>query len=309
MNKQLNKKLYNIFIWLIIYIYIFPSCSIFFGYVYAAPNVAPGTRIDIEDSVQQSGGNLEGNIRHYNWVDPCKTLYDIWLAEGGTDENGLCYISAYGYDWIFVAVEPTFGKVGDYIQVHVNHDGVETDYPMIIFDQKNPNDGYKHVTDSKGQYMGHDMGGNVADILEFVYDTTDNSHEFRQSMKNVKYIINGGSYYDGPPEGLDFTGSSSSGGGGGGYASFWGTVSKLYSGALDAIYTGFENLFKKRDDMTVAYDLNDKDDKVGNGKKKSSRPHGDILEVCKQLAEEWAARGLEYSLSNLSWRKYRSCIC
>ncbi|MBQ6391877.1 MAG: hypothetical protein IJH60_00030, partial [Eubacterium sp.] len=102
-------------------------------------SVISGTRIDIPQSFTQvmtyEPFNYENLTGEHYWNYACRNMWKIWTEQGQKADEGLCYIETSGTKFYLVAVyEPTFGKVGDYIDFYFP----DRDYVMhcIIADTK-----------------------------------------------------------------------------------------------------------------------------------------------------------------------------
>ena len=229
MKKTLWSKIICITMIFTLSVFLLPNNKFIIKDVYA-DEVQPGDRIDAPDPTvhKQFNGITEGQLAVENyWLYDCAKLYNIWKDNGWkTTEDDLCYITVGGTDYIYVAVAPIFGKPGDYLKVHVNHEGEEKDYYMIVFDIKGPygaGEDYMNywIKDGKKVSYGGDIGAtlyghsctytwDVLNILEFPYNgSMDKTYNFTKNLVNVEYIINGGSYFENPDGPIGFDGSSS----------------------------------------------------------------------------------------------------
>lgn len=168
-----------------------------YNIISSAGGTITGTEIAVPSTLQQSGLCKDDftNINYVpgSWVDPCKTVFDLWKSLGSQSDRGIATINGY----YLVAVRPQFGNVGDIIGIHLE-DGTEIN--CLIMDTKGEdadewghmqNGGYSLVEweadgGHKGQVSGPAKGVNI--------DLTD------WEGKKVTSIVNGGPYVDGITE-------------------------------------------------------------------------------------------------------------
>lgn len=269
MVKSIQLKLKQIILLVVvlssIFVFLLLSFNGWFGQVYAVEKVKPGTKILIPSAERypQYGGNVEWSLtaNHYGSGTLQRKLQDIWEKEGlkYDEKTQLCYISAGGTNWILVATSETFGEVGDYLKVHINHNGEELDYPMIICDHKNSTDNFE-LTSSyfiDGIHYGHKQmlnGVGLLDILEFPFYDKMPTRDDLDQFKDCEYIINGGSYFenpDGSPE-FDITsvvGSSSNG-------NKMNIIDKIFDcfrNTISWLSVNVDNIVEGREDTTSMY--------------------------------------------------------
>lgn len=92
-----------------------------------------------------------------------KSVHEKWLADGARYKNGIAVMNVNGQDCYLIATAPTFGDVGD--AVNVNFDDGKT-IPCVIADAKSTNDG------NYTQY-GHGQSNGSVNVLEFEVDRND----------------------------------------------------------------------------------------------------------------------------------------
>lgn len=262
MRKFLKKLIYVIIIFVLSIFYLreisFVQNNILVSNVLGETyNVEPGERIDLPNpSVhKQFNGILEGPYNYFNWLYDQGKLNQIWNEKGSkTTKDSLCYITVGGVDYILVAVSPIFGTVGDYIKVHVNHDGEEKDYYMMICDIKSPSDStiYRVNNIPYGHTCG--PGRTMLNVLEFPYNgNSDNTFNFTKDLVYVDYIINGGNYFENPdgPIGFDTDGDETNESN-----TFAGACGNFFRQLWDGMATFMDNSVRGKNKSTSLYALN-----------------------------------------------------
>lgn len=177
-------------------------------------SVISGTRIDIPQSFTQvmtyEPFNYENLTGEHYWNYDCRKMWRTWTDQGQKAEDGLCYIEAGGTKFYLVAVyEPTFGKVGDYIDFYFP----ENDYVMhcIIADTKGADEALFKASD--GKIYGHRTGPSSCSVIEFMlkYQSRGHAGSFTKGYGgpghpgwhpemggNALYAVNGGSFFISP---------------------------------------------------------------------------------------------------------------
>ena len=92
-----------------------------------------------------------------------KSVHEKWVADGCRYKNGIAVMNVNGQDCYLIATAPTFGDVGD--AVNVNFDDGKT-IPCVIADAKSTHDG------NYTQY-GHGQSNGSVNVLEFEVDRND----------------------------------------------------------------------------------------------------------------------------------------
>ena len=89
-----------------------------------------------------------------------KSVHEKWVADGCRYKNGIAVMNVNGQDCYLIATAPTFGSVGD--AVNVNFDNGQT-IPCVIADAKSTND-------SNYTKYGHGRSNGSVNVLEFEVD-------------------------------------------------------------------------------------------------------------------------------------------
>ena len=92
-----------------------------------------------------------------------KSVHEKWVADGCRYKNGIAVMNVNGQDCYLIATAPTFGDVGD--AVNVNFEDGKT-IPCVIADAKSTND-------SNYTQYGHGQGNGSVNVLEFEVDRND----------------------------------------------------------------------------------------------------------------------------------------
>lgn len=229
MSKKI-KFIFSIYIF-VMFIFILPSCFKFFGQVFA---VTPGeiinipTKDDNGNNIEQSVDVMFKDIEHEwntHWGGNQGKIDKIWQEQGKTydEKNHWAYITnGKGEKRYFIALAETFGQAGDYVDVYVNKDGVETAFPCILGDIKGHKAGDVSF-DVGGVMYGH-KGGNKLKVVEIMINNYDNTaydngatpldqtlqgniNDLLNSLFPVTRVQNGGSYFDYPDGSPYLTGS------------------------------------------------------------------------------------------------------
>lgn len=140
--------------------------------------------IVIPASVNQYG--LLGNCTYYNrinWKDPCKRVFDKWVAKGKKKNHGIATIDGY----YLVAMTTKFGQVGDLVSV-ILKDG--TVINCVLGDSKGSSigGGWGHPVNSQGQI----------DIIEWEAIDSGLNNKLKEwgiHKKKVNKVLNYGSVY------------------------------------------------------------------------------------------------------------------
>ena len=299
MDKHLKKKIKFIFIVFLILVYVLPSYFSFFSIVYGKEPKDVGYNewndvpSDCGDVFSYMGWQLITDKTSDDWklIEKAGRNYD---DEGYGIVDG-CYVIACTWQ-----KQDGIGLIGDYIDFQLD-DG--TIISCIMGDVKGRGNPKEPVT-----VWGHNDGRCV---VEFIVDCNTwyepgwpsykkGKHtnpgqgngkldKILHGRKVVKYIRKG-NYIDGDKLGNN-NGNSSGSGGGVDFTDFWGIVKGIFGGIWDAICVEFENLNLERNDTTVMYDLNDKDD---NGGTSGSGMGGNVIEVCEKMAQYLVSKDAHY---------------
>lgn len=231
--NRIKQKLLYLVALLNIFILLLPSWTSIFGEVYALAtgpgSITPGTGWRVSDSTTpftQYGATFECEDVNWGSGTQQRTVYEEWVKQGKQAENNWAYMEAGGDNRYLVALSQEFGWPGDYVDIVINKDGVETTYPCIIGDAKGNNEEEpmgKPIPDDKGNIInrgayldsskfqwGHlhateDDCCNILEIMSKDNNVTSEFSAFLASVKEVSGIQNGGSWIEHPegPIGLD----------------------------------------------------------------------------------------------------------
>lgn len=271
---------------------------------------------------EQCTNDYEGYHQGWGAGTSQRKLYDMWSEKGEThSDRHWAYIEVAGTPRYIVALAPIYGVVGDYVDIHITHNGESKVYPCIIGDGK---DIWVDPTfEYEGKIYGHKEDDGRCKIIEVCTELLGNSTStslispLLNELKDITLIANGGSIFDHPegPVGLEGPYNYDDGTSSGEASSDADTEANTFTGALTMIcreiWTSmsvfFENSFYKRDDVTVLYDF-----KNLRGDSSSSSSSADALgitdETLKAIYEEYEKnKGAPYRMdhSNL---KYDECM-
>ena len=283
MEKNLKKMFLNkIFILICVFIILFSFFSGILGQVFSFKEITTydrnngkhairvpeaGDAVKVPAEMEQSAATYEGYDRS-DWGYTNKTIYDMWIEQGKpASDSHWAYLNVGGQPRYFVAVVPTFGQTGDYIDIELTYNGKSVTYPCIIADSKDiwVDSAYEY----NGVVYGHESGGKC-NIIEVCSELSGSSSNFSaigpllNKLTGVTQIANGGSILENPdgPVGLDgnynYEDGSSSGGNAGSdddASTFNGAMAMIARNLMDAISTAFENNANNRNDSTVSYDI------------------------------------------------------
>lgn len=295
MDKPIGKKrLYNIFLIMCIVIVLFSS--IYFmegqalafiesvteydrnGGVHQVTTPEAGDAVRIPEEVDQALGTYEGfDVR---WSYTQKTIYDKWVEQGKkASDSHWAYLEIGGERRYLVALVPTYGRVGDYVDIYLTMDGESKVYPCIMADAKDiwVDEAYTY----NGVAYGHSVGGrcNVIEVCSELPSSSeyyDNLTPLLNKLSGVTQIVNGGSMIENPdgPIGLEGPYNYDDGTSGGGSSSKTGKESETFMGVMsmtlrnlcDSFYVTFENHYKNNNDVTVLYDIKNLDEENSSKK-------------------------------------------
>ena len=284
MEKNLKNLFLNkIFIVICVLIILFSFFSGFLGQVFSFKEISTGDRhggthtikvpeagdaVRVPAEVEQSYGTYEGYDRS-DWSYTNKTIYEKWVEQGKpASDSHWAYLNINGKPRDLVAVVPTFGQTGDYIDIDLTCDGKSVTYPCIIADSKDiwVDSAYSY----NGVVYGHTSNGKC-NIIEVCSELSADSSNWSSlapllnKLTGVTQIANGGSMLDHPdgPVGLngnynyeDGTSSKDASADGDDEAeSFNGAIAMIVRDAWDSISATFENNIRDRNDTSVLYDI------------------------------------------------------
>lgn len=147
------------------------SSSLSLSGISSSSSATPVSSVEIPDDINQSGYTVtcygEGGwyLGGGSKATPVasgtnqKSVHEAWLEDGARYKNGIAVLNVDGEDHYLIATAPTFGTVGDNVNVNL-HNG-ET-IPCIIADSKS-------TADSNYTKYGH-RSGNSVNVLEFEVD-------------------------------------------------------------------------------------------------------------------------------------------
>lgn len=284
MEKNLKNLFLNkIFIVICVLIILFSFFSGLLGQVFSFKEISTGDRhegthtikvpeagdaVRVPAEVEQSYGTYEGYDRS-DWSYTNKTIYEKWVEQGKpASDSHWAYLNINGKPRYLVAVVPTFGQTGDYIDIDLTCDGKSVTYPCIIADSKDiwVDSAYSY----NGVVYGHTSNGKC-NIIEVCSELSADSSNWSSlapllnKLTGVTQIANGGSMLDHPdgPVGLngnynyeDGTSSKDASADGDDEAeSFNGAIAMIVRDAWDSISATFENNIRDRNDTSVLYDI------------------------------------------------------
>lgn len=216
-----------------------------------------GDVVTVPDEVEQTGGDLAspsglGMSTTHSDARRAKVA-QIWEEQGrtaDTNKYNWCYIEVAGVNRYFVALAPLYGQAGDYVDVYITNDGVETLYPCIIVDSKDVWGAFKNEYPYvyNGVKYGHLNNDNQrCKIMEAVLEPYSEPPGFADSLAGVTRIQNGGNILDHPdgPVGLDGSYGSNSALKGE-FASILGSMGTFFRDIWVSLCTLFDNLTNRK---------------------------------------------------------------
>lgn len=287
-------------------------------HTYSAPD--PGDAIKIPQNAdgtmafEQSTNDYEGYHQGWTGGTSQRKLYDMWVEKGEQhSDRHWAYIEVAGTPRYIVAVAPIYGAVGDYIDIHITHNGENKIYPCIIGDGKDiwvdPAFTYE------GKAYGHKETDGKCKIIEVCTELPGASSStplispLLNELKDVTMIVNGGSIFDYPdgPVGLegpynfdDGTTTTEESDADTEANTFTGALTMLCREIWVSISIFFENNFYKRNDVTVLYDFKN----LKGSSSSSASSLGITDEAIKAIYEEFEKNeGTKYVMdhSNLNY--------
>lgn len=267
-----------------------------------------GDAVKVPSEVQQSAGTYEPYDR--NWSYSNKTLNDMWVEQGKpASDSHWAYIEVGGEKRYVVAVVPTFGVVGDYIDIYIENNGDSKIYPCIIGDSKDI------WVDSAYFYnqvaYGHKSGDkcNIIEVCSELSSDTSNRSKIAlllNKLTGVTQIVNGGSIFEHPdgPEGLDGPYNYEDGSLFGGLSSgqedesesYYGNLFMMMRETLASAFVAFDNSYNDKNNVTSLFDFKHND--------KKSNSTGITDEKIQAMYDEYLKnKGKPYKMdhSNLSY--------
>ena len=311
---------------LIIYLIMFAFLifNAFFGKVLA---VKPGQMILIPSDLPQYSAQYEEEDINWNEDSKQYKVNQTWKEQGKPVEQSeaplnCAYLTLAGEKRYFVALTPTFGEAGDYIDVYIQDGNEEKVFKCVMGDAKGRKDdnGNDVGYDYNGIFTGHkyqEDGVDKCDILEFILkDYNDRpSGEFLGKFTQITKIYNGGSYFDHPngPEpwtenvvlggGTSSSSSSTSGGTSATQSeeSFQSVMLSWYRSMWSFLSTGIDNIFSGRQDSNNFYFTQIVEASEVTGGQSGINPNaalvGDanICKTCQQLTTYLMSKNAHYN--------------
>lgn len=231
-----------------------------------------GDAIEVPQDMPQSAATYESEDVSWGSGTTQAALNSMWNSqEKPHSDEHWAYITVGGQERYMVALVPTYGLPGDYVDIYVTNNGTETVYPCIIGDSKDiwVDVGYSWTD---GVVYGHESGGQC-NIVEVMSELSNNSSDWPiiggtgllDRLKGVTKIVNGGniSQYPDGPVGLDGNYNTKSNGSVDSESgTIAGAIGSLFRSFWVFLSTVFDNLTQGRDDATVLYSF--KDDEEGS---------------------------------------------
>lgn len=220
-----------------------------------------GDVINIPQDMEQSPATYESEDVTWSSGTTQNYINQIWNEQGKTySEDHWAYITVNGEKRYLVAMVPTYGLPGDYVDIYVTNEGTETVYPCIIGDSKDiwVDVGY---TWSDGIVYGHDSGGRC-NIIEVMSELSNASSDWSviggtgllDRLKGVTKVVNGGNMVDNPEGPIGLEGASSQSVSMDSESStFPGAIGSFFRNIWVAICSLFDNLTLWKWDATVFY--------------------------------------------------------
>ena len=263
-----------------------------------------GDAVRVPQEFAQSTDDVEGY--NQNWTSGTKEakVYNVWSSQGKkASDSHWAYIEFSGEPRYLVALAPTFGLAGDFVDIYITNNGKETIYPCIIGDSKDIWVDSAFVYE--GTAYGHVGSNGSCKIIEVCTEIAATSQSVSalspllNKLKNITQIANGGSMFEHPdgPVGLDgsytyedgtSSDSNSSGYSDGEYESFIGAVGAFLRTKWSSLSSFLDNHVENRNDVTVLYDFKNKTSS------NTSMGNKNILEACAAVTKMMIDRGCVY---------------
>ena len=306
MGKKITKKFKIIFICILELIIIFPLFNPYLGLVFAKETDERKNLPSDLTIIPQTDFATYGYEDRSDWNPTSNQykIYEIWKNQGKkADQNGWAYISA-DTDRKLIALAPTFGQVGDYINLYIkNGDSVKT-IPCIMAEAKGkdePNELNDGAYYYNGIHVGHKAKGqDKCNILEIQIkdDSITVSNEFVRSLVPIKDIKNGESYFDHPegPVGLTSNSSSYSNNSQQSEETFGSVVLSLFRTFTTFLATAFDNSISGREDSDNMYFTHDPASAYGATDTNQNITVGDVnlMITCRRLSRYLMSKGAHY---------------
>lgn len=227
-----------------------------------------GDAVKIPSEVKQTYATFESYNRN-DWSGENKEIYNKWSEQGksASDEHW-AYINIGGQKRYLVAVAPTFGQTGDYIDITFKNGNT---YPCIIGDIKDIWVDPAYVYNSVA--YGHQDGGKCV-VVEVCTELANSSSNYSamspllNKLIDVQQIANGGNMFEHPdgPVGLDGNYTYDDGSSSDSVISeddeagtFLGGMMMGIRSVIDAFAVGFENDTRGENNPSVFYDIKNLD--------------------------------------------------
>lgn len=262
-----------------------------------------GDVITVPQEMEQSSATFESEDVTWGSGTTQKYINEIWVNQGKTySSEHWAYITVGGQARYLVALVPTYGMPGDYVDIYVTNNGTQTVWPCIIGDSKDiwVDAGYSW---SDGIVYGHDSAGkcNIIEVMSELSNLANFSiisdTGILDRLAGVTKVVNGGNIKDDPNGPVGLSGSyGNSNGGDTESETFAGAVTALFRGFWDSFCTLFENSNQNRDDVTVLYSFKKEDNGATAGYITpggiQTQAEADALE--KVIEEQWLHTRIHY---------------
>ena len=271
--------------------------------------------VKIPSEVKQTYATFESYNRN-DWSGENKEIYNKWSEQGksASDEHW-AYINIGGQKRYLVAVAPTFGQTGDYIDITFKNGNT---YPCIIGDIKDIWVDPAYVYNSVA--YGHQDGGKCV-VVEVCTELANSSSNYSamspllNKLIDVQQIANGGNMFEHPdgPVGLDGNYTYDDGSSSDSVISeddeagtFLGGMMMGIRSVIDAFAVGFENDTRGENNPSVFYDIKNLDIGSSTSTSNSSNASGITDSQIQAMYNEYLQnKGKRYKQdhSNLTYDK------
>ena len=308
MSKKIKKKVKMIFICILELIIILPLFNPYLGLVFAKETDERKNLPSDLTIIPQTDYATYGFEERSDWNPTSNQykIYEIWKNQGEkADENGWAYISA-DTDRKLIALAPTFGQVGDYINLYIKKDNSVKTIPCIMAEAKGkdePNELNDGAYYYNGIHIGHKAKGqDKCNILEIQIkdESVTVSNEFVKSLVPIKDIKNGGSYFDHPQGPTGLTSNSSS------YSNsttaqqseetFASVVLSFFRTLWSNLSTSLDNMITGREDSNNLYYLQSPTDSYSSQNTNLNTTVGDanLMRTCENLTKYLMNKHVHY---------------
>ncbi len=317
MRKQINKIKLLIFLSIFMFIII----NLKFGQVLA---VEEGTKFLIPNDLPQYSAQFETEDINWNETSKQYKVNQTWKEQGKPGEQAeepinCAYLTLAGEKRYLIALTPTFGEAGDYIDVYIQDGNEEKVYKCVMGDAKGrfDNEGNDVGYYYNGIFMGHKYpvdGVDKCDILEFLLKDASGrpSGDFMDKFANITVICNRGSYFEHPEGPVDIVQTKTMASGesenirrvatqkkSDNDTSITNVLGNILAEIVDSIATSIENLITGGDETSVLVakvDEGSDDASTGSGASPAVPAVGDadIMRTCEQLTRYLMNKNVNY---------------